>query len=106
MKKVLFGIGIAAIAVGIFVLGIYNQNLRESKDTWFSFVDVTDSSQGQSNFATSPATQEICDPAYPDICVPPFPPDIDCSDVEFTKFRVYQPDPHGLDPDMNGVGCE
>ncbi len=105
MKKVLVGIGIAAIAVGIFVLGVYNPNLRESKDTWFGFIDV-ESPEGQSNFATTPATQDICDPSYPDICIPPYPPAIDCSDVEFSNFRVYQPDPHGLDPDMNGVGCE
>jgi len=60
----------------------------------------------QSNFANSPATKDICDPSYPDICIEPYPPDLDCADIGFTNFRVYQPDPHGLDGDEDGVGCE
>ena len=61
---------------------------------------------GQSNYASISATKEICDESYPDICIPPYPPDIDCSEIEFSNFRVYQPDPHGLDGDNDGIGCE
>jgi hypothetical protein len=50
--------------------------------------------------------REGCDPSYPDFCIPPPPPDLSCNDFEATDFTVYEPDPHGLDGDNNGVGCQ
>jgi IPT/TIG domain-containing protein len=47
-----------------------------------------------------------CDPAYPTVCIPSPPPDLDCGDIRFTNFRVRPPDPHGFDGDNDGVGCE
>jgi IPT/TIG domain len=47
-----------------------------------------------------------CHPSYPDHCIPPPPPDLDCSDVPWTNFRVVGSDPHGFDGDNNGRGCE
>jgi hypothetical protein len=48
-----------------------------------------------------------CDPSYPDLCIPPGVPDIDCDDIpEFTDFPVLPPDPHGFDGDNDGIGCE
>jgi len=47
-----------------------------------------------------------CDPSYPGICMPPYPPDLDCGDVPFRRFVVVAPDPHGFDGDHDGVGCE
>lgn len=47
-----------------------------------------------------------CDPSYPGVCIPPSPPDLDCPDVSFRRFRVVAPDPHGFDGDQDGVGCE
>ncbi len=47
-----------------------------------------------------------CDAAYPDVCVPPPTPDLDCADVAFRRFRVLPPDPHRFDVDGNGLGCE
>ncbi len=47
-----------------------------------------------------------CDPAYPTVCVPPPPPDLDCSDVRVTHFKVLPPDPQHFDGDHNGIGCE
>jgi micrococcal nuclease len=47
-----------------------------------------------------------CDPAYPTVCVPPPPPDLDCKDIPFRGFKVLPPDPHGFDRDGDGVGCE
>lgn len=47
-----------------------------------------------------------CDPAYPGVCIPPAPPDLDCKDVSFRRFEVRPPDPHGFDGDGDGVGCE
>lgn len=45
-----------------------------------------------------------CAPGY-DPCVPPYPPDVDCDDVGRT-VSVTGSDPHGLDADGNGRGCE
>jgi micrococcal nuclease len=50
--------------------------------------------------------QEECDPAYPDVCIPPPPPDLDCADIDERRFAVRPPDPHAFDGDGNGIGCE
>ena len=47
-----------------------------------------------------------CDPAYPSVCIPPPPPDLDCPDVGYRNFRVLAPDPHRFDGDHDGIGCE
>jgi micrococcal nuclease len=47
-----------------------------------------------------------CDPAYPDVCIPPSPPDLDCGQIAHRHLRVLAPDPHRLDGDRDGVGCE
>jgi hypothetical protein len=47
-----------------------------------------------------------CDPSYPDFCIPPLPPDLDCSDISQNNFTVKPPDPHNFDSDGDGVGCE
>lgn len=45
-----------------------------------------------------------CAPGY-DPCVPPYPPDVDCADVNGPIY-VTGSDPHGLDADGDGVACE
>jgi micrococcal nuclease len=47
-----------------------------------------------------------CDASYPTVCIPPYPPDLDCSDVPHKRFKVVGIDPHGFDGDRDGVGCE
>lgn len=47
-----------------------------------------------------------CDPAYPSVCIPSPPPDLDCGDIEYRRFEVLQPDPHRFDGDKDGIGCE
>ena len=48
-----------------------------------------------------------CDPAYPEVCIPSPPPDLNCKDIKFRKFKVLPPDPHNFDSrDKDGVGCE
>jgi micrococcal nuclease len=48
-----------------------------------------------------------CDPAYPTVCIPPPPPDLDCGDVPYRRFQVLPPDPHRFDGnDNDGLGCE
>ncbi len=55
-----------------------------------------------------PATGQQCHPAYPDICIPPPPPDLDCRDITHRRFRVdwTYGDPHNFDGNRDGIGCE
>jgi len=55
---------------------------------------------------TTTTTRQNCDPSYPDVCIPPPPPDLDCSDIPYRNFRVLPPDPHRFDGDGDGIGCE
>lgn len=51
--------------------------------------------------------RDACSPAYPTRCIPHAPPDLNCADVRAGKpFEVLPPDPHGLDGDNDGLGCE
>ena len=51
------------------------------------------------------ASSSRCDPSYPDDCIPPPPPDLDCADIRH-KLRVKPPDPHHFDGNGDGWGCE
>jgi Protein of unknown function (DUF1524) len=53
-----------------------------------------------------PSTAAGCDPAYPTVCIPPPPPDLDCGDIPYRNFKVLPPDPHRFDGDGDGIGCE
>jgi micrococcal nuclease len=52
------------------------------------------------------AGQSRCDRSYPDVCIRPYPPDLDCAQVPYINFRVQGSDPHGFDGDADGIGCE
>ena len=47
-----------------------------------------------------------CDLSYPDVCIRPFPPDLDCPEVPHRNFKVLPPDPHDFDREGDGIGCE
>ncbi len=51
-------------------------------------------------------SENNCDSSYPDVCIPPWPPDLNCGDVRYVNFRVLPDDPHGFDGDKDGIGCE
>lgn len=59
---------------------------------------------------TSPPAPTRCDPNYSGGCVPRYPPDVDCADLRAlgipTPVRVVGHDPHRLDADGDGLGCE
>jgi micrococcal nuclease len=55
---------------------------------------------------SNPAPASGCEPSYPDVCIPPPPPDLDCGDVAYRRFTVFPPDPHRFDGDFDGIGCE
>ena len=50
--------------------------------------------------------QVSCDSSYPDVCIPSYPPDLDCSEISHRNFKVLQPDPHRFDGDKDGISCE
>jgi hypothetical protein len=59
----------------------------------------------------APAGQQRCHPSYPDFCIPPPPPDLNCPDITGRKpFRVRHDvanaDPHRFDRDKDGRACE
>jgi micrococcal nuclease len=57
--------------------------------------------------SSTPTASTNCDAAYPDVCIPPSPPDLDCKDITHRNFRVLPPDPHRFDGrDNDGIGCE
>jgi hypothetical protein len=59
--------------------------------------------------STPPPSTGRCDPNYAGGCVPPPPPDLDCADIRalgIATVRVIGSDPHRLDGDNDGLGCE
>jgi hypothetical protein len=52
------------------------------------------------------AQDDNCDSSYPDVCIPPYPPDLNCPEFGYKDFSVLSPDPHGFDRDAGGIGCE
>jgi micrococcal nuclease len=64
---------------------------------------------GISGPPTKPPPNGKCDPNYTEGCVPPYPPDLDCADLRamgLAPVRSVGSDPHGLDGDDDGIGCE
>ena len=69
---------------------------------------VATGTSGPPRAAASPSG--TCDPNYAGACVLPYPPDLDCADVRALALvlpvRVVGSDPHRLDGDNDGYGCE
>ena len=65
----------------------------------------TPSASGAVVPTASPA-RSGCSPAYPTVCTPPPPPDLDCGEIPYRRFQVLAPDPHRFDGDNDGIGCE
>ena len=61
---------------------------------------------GSPSEPVQPTQENNCDPSYPDVCIPVYPPDLDCGEISYKNFKVLQPDPHGFDGDKDGIGCE
>jgi micrococcal nuclease len=62
------------------------------------------------NKTTTTTLSTNCHPSYPDVCIPPPPPDLDCKDIPYRNFRVRwdvpNPNPHKFDRDRDGIECE
>ena len=100
--------------------GLWSGCAEGSQETTDDAPVVEDQSSSPPPAETSPAlpapalTPEAkpvgnCHPSYPDFCMPPAPPDLDCASPEIRgrkNFTVRQPDAHTFDADKDGVGCE
>jgi len=65
----------------------------------------------------APEPSPNCEPSYTNVCIPVGSADYDCaggsgngpnyiSGPVYVRHDVENPDPHGLDKDKDGVGCE
>jgi hypothetical protein len=60
----------------------------------------------QTGSPVTPVPQSGCDPSYPDFCIAPPPPSLNCDNIPQKNFRVLSPDPHGFDKDKDRIGCD
>lgn len=70
--------------------------------------DAGTSSKSGDTIPSSNSASAGCEPAYPDVCIPPRSElgDLDCGDISERRFTVLPPDPHNFDGEHDGVGCE
>lgn len=85
---------------------LHDANLRNDETAALVTArDATSSTPG-----SSPPPAGGCHPSYPDTCIPPPPPDLDCADIPYRDFYVRRDppdaDPHILDGNEDGVGCQ
>ncbi len=73
---------------------------------WAGTVPPPPSQPAAPSTSTAAPVQANCDPSYPDVCIPSPPPDLDCGDIPYRRFRVVGADPHRFDGDRDGIGCE
>ena len=76
----------------------YQKTLEESVSS--------ESSSPSQPAPVQPTQEKNCDKSYPTVCIHPYPPDLNCKDIPYSNFQVFQPDPHGFDADKDGIGCE
>jgi hypothetical protein len=95
------------------IMAGYNRSLRSATTTTVASTTTTTRRPRPATTTTRrprPATTrppaQDCDPSYPDFCIPPPPPDLDCADVNGSDFTVLAPDPHRFDREGDGLGCE
>jgi hypothetical protein len=73
---------------------------------WTHFVSTSGGGPPAPEPTPTPPPSGNCDPSYPTVCIPPPPPDLDCSEIPYRNFKVLPPDPHHFDGNGDGVGCE
>jgi hypothetical protein len=72
----------------------------------FDFASATSEEEGKDN-DDGGDDDRGCDLSYPEDCIPSPPPDLDCGDNGVpNNVKVLPPDPHRLDGNKDGIGCE
>ena len=106
--------GIATYGITTGVVGRqYAPSATVSRDQMASFIARTLDLLVDSEEAAPPDPPPApiqpgptCDSSYPDFCIPPPPPDLNCDDISQNDFTVIGDDPHQFDDDSDGIGCE
>jgi micrococcal nuclease len=68
---------------------------------------LADTGPVPTKFTSTPKSNNKCDPNYQG-CIPPYPPDLDCTDIKklrLAPIRVIGVDVHKFDGDGDGIGC-
>lgn len=95
----------ASIALNIFLLTQDNSSSTPPEPRPAPTITSTSRS-----FPTTTSPPRDCHPSYPDVCIPSPPPDLDCQDITYRRFRVLHDvpnsDPHFFDLEFDGLGCE
>lgn len=109
MRKDLIMILGIGIPVGIFMIliGGGGHSPIDFEDDTIVKPKLIDSVTSEPSVSQPTFTQSAsCDSSYPNVCIPPYPPDLDCGEIGYSNFRVIGSDPHGFDRDNDGIGCE
>ncbi len=91
---------------------IQDENQSQSQGNVSQQIQDENQSQSQGNVsqtqksASSNNSSAICDSSYPDVCITTYSAMLTCLDIPYRNFKVLAPDPHGLDSDGDGIGCE
>jgi hypothetical protein len=89
-----------------------NQSQSQSQGNVSQQQQDENQSQSQGNVsqtqksASSNNLSATCDSSYPDVCITTSSAMLTCLDIPYRNFKVLTPDPHGLDSDGDGIGCE
>ena len=93
------------VASGYAVVDTYPPNVRY--EDVFAAAQAAAQHEDRGLWHACPVAEpHRCDPAYPGVCIPSPPPDLDCADISYRHFHVLAPDPQNFDGDHNGIGCE
>jgi len=107
VKILIIGIGIVIIGALFIIQDFGSQTTSDLVQKQpISQPAQTQPAQTQPAQTQQVQSQNQCDSSYPSVCIPPYPPDLDCGEIGYSNFRVVQPDPHGFDRDQDGIGCE
>jgi hypothetical protein len=91
---------------------IQDENQSQSQGNVSQQIQDENQSQSQGNVsqtqksASSNNSSATCDSSYPDVCITTYSAMLTCLDIPYRNFKVLAPDPHGLDSDGDGIGCE
>lgn len=85
-------------------LQLQQEAQEEGRGLWAG--ETLRSRQEEGSVTETSAGTGQCDASYPTVCIPPPPPDLDCGDISYRRFKVLPPYPHRFDGDRDGIGCE
>jgi hypothetical protein len=96
------------VVLFVIIVGIFGSLLTPVFSLDFAYATSDEEGEDTSGGAGSGGGNGYsCDPSYPEDCIPSPPPDLDCGDDGVpNNVKVLQPDPHRLDGDKDGGGCE